>query len=117
MASAKVRAAGDIIGDRVTNIAGEDLGWIDDVVVDIEHGRLAYAVLAFNTQLLGREGKRFAVPWSLLRLSDDGGTFLLDVERDVLERAPGFDEGELPDYADRAWGQAIHGHYGEPTYW
>jgi sporulation protein YlmC with PRC-barrel domain len=112
MPAAKILPAGQIVGDPVTNNAGEALGWIDDIVIDVQRGRIAYAVLAFNTQLLGREGKRFAVPWSLLRLGDDGETFLLDVECEVLARAPGFDEGELPDYADRAWAEAIHGHYG-----
>ena len=109
---AKVLPAGHIVGDRVTNDAGEELGWIDDVVDDVEGGRIAHAVLAFNTRLLGRDGKRFAVPWSLLRLGGDGETFLLDVEREVRAGGPGLDAEELPGYADRASAEAIRGHHG-----
>ncbi len=116
MPKSTVIAASDLMGDRVTNIAGEPLGWIEDVVLDLEHRRVAYAILSFNEQL-GQPGKRFAVPWSLFRLSDDRDTLLLDIERDVLLRAPGYARDEVPDFADRAWGQEIHGHYGEPTYW
>ena len=116
MPKSTVLPVSDLVGDRVSNIAGENLGWVEDIVLDLEHDRVAYAVISFN-EALGRAGKRFAVPWTLFRLSDDRGTLLLDVERQVLERAPGFDRDALPDFADRSWGQEIHGHYGEPTYW
>jgi sporulation protein YlmC with PRC-barrel domain len=116
MPKSTVLAVSDLVGDRVSNIAGENLGWIEDVVLDLDHDRIAFAVLSFDERL-GQPGKRFAVPWTLLRLSDDRDTLLLDVERTVLERAPGYPPDEVPDFADREWGQAIHGHYGEPTYW
>src|SRR5438105_5023977 len=108
--------AREVIGGHLTNIAGEDLGRVEDVVVDVEQNRLAYALLSFGGNLL-HAGKRFAVPWSLLRPGNERGTFVIDIERSVLDAAPGFDPGTPPDFADREWGNAIHGHYGEPTYW
>src|SRR5690606_10517609 len=108
-------AADELTGVDVTNIAGEDLGTLEHVVLDLEHQRIAYAVLTFGG-FLGFGETLFAVPWSLLRRADDGKV-VLDVSKETLEEAPGFDKSDWPDMASREWGQAIHGHYEQPTYW
>jgi sporulation protein YlmC with PRC-barrel domain len=37
-----------INGDKVINMAGEHLGKIEDLIIDLENGRIAYAVLSFG---------------------------------------------------------------------
>ena len=34
--------------DKVINVAGEHLGKIEDLMIDLENGRVAYAVLSFG---------------------------------------------------------------------
>ena len=44
----RVLAAGTLNGDRVTNRANEDLGKIEDLMIDLESGQVAYAVVSFG---------------------------------------------------------------------
>lgn len=105
-----------LIGKSVQNRAGEDLGDIEDLVIDLPEGRVAYAVLSFGG-FLGVGDKFFAVPPDALEWSADDDTLVLNVERSVLEQAPGFDKDNWPDLADRAWGASIYRYYGRNPYW
>jgi sporulation protein YlmC with PRC-barrel domain len=112
----RVLAASTLAGDRVRNPAGEDLGSIDEIMLDLESGRVAYAVLSFGG-FLGIGNKLFAVPWSALRIDQGEHKFILDVEGGTLENAPGFDKDNWPDMSDPAFGAEVHRHYGEVPYW
>jgi sporulation protein YlmC with PRC-barrel domain len=111
-----VLAASKIIGDRVRNAAGEDLGKIEDLMVDLERGRIGYAVLSFGG-FLGMGDKLFAIPWSALTRRHEDETFMLNVDKEVLERAPGFDKNNWPDMTASSWGSEIHSYYGYRPYW
>jgi sporulation protein YlmC with PRC-barrel domain len=112
----RVLSAGSLGGDRVRNNAGEDLGKIEELMIDIHSGRVAYAVLSFGG-FLGMGNKLFAVPWHALSVDLDNHEFVLDVSRETLENAPGFDKSDWPDMADPDWGAQIHRHYGRTPYW
>src|SRR5512133_3088708 len=86
----RVLAASTLAGDQVQNSAGEDLGKVDEIMIDIPAGKVAYAVLSFGG-FLGMGNKLFAVPWSALAIDTGGKQFILVVERNLLERAPGVD--------------------------
>src|SRR5947199_108532 len=51
----------EIYSDRVRNAAGEDLGKIEELVIDVNTGRVAYAVLSFGG-VLKMGNKLFAIP-------------------------------------------------------
>lgn len=89
-------------GDKVRNLAGEDLGKIEDIMLDVGASRIAYAVLSFGG-FLGMGDKFFAIPWEALSLDAENKCFLLDVPKAQLENAPGFDKDNWPDMADRTW--------------
>jgi hypothetical protein len=95
----RVMAADTLAGDAVRNWAGEDLGKIDSIMIDIRFARAAYAVLSFGG-ILGMGNKLFAVPWKALRADEDEKSFILDVDKKMLESAPGFDKDNWPDMAD-----------------
>jgi len=112
----RVLSAGTLAGDRVRNSAGEDLGKIEEIMIDVETGRVAYAVLSYGG-FLGMGNKLFAVPWQALRLDEGEHEFRLDVDKQKLESAPGFDKDNWPDMADPEWGSQIFSHYGYTPYW
>jgi len=112
----RVLSAGFLTGDRVRNAAGEDLGKIEEIVLDVESGTVAYAVLSFGG-FLGMGNKLFAVPWEALQLNQDDHEFILDVDKGTLEQAPGFEKDNWPDMADPTWGTQIFSHYGYKPYW
>ena len=111
-----VLSASSLAGDSVRNSAGEDLGKVDEIMIDIPSGRVAYAVLSFGG-VLGMGNKLFAVPWSSLAVDEDEKCFILDVDRRTLENAPGFDKDNWPDMADANWGAQVFRHYGTTPYW
>ena len=84
-----VLAADTLTGDRVVNRQKEDLGTIEHLMIDMENGRVAYVVPSFGG-FLGMGDKLFAIPWSALTVDTGGGQFILDVDKQLLERAPGF---------------------------
>lgn len=111
-----VLSASTLTGDGIRNPQGEDLGSLHEIMLDVESGRISYAVLSFGG-VLGLGNKLFAIPWSALTLSTAEHKFILDIPRDRLEKAPGFDKSDWPDFADRTWGEKIHSYYGRTPYW
>jgi sporulation protein YlmC with PRC-barrel domain len=107
----RVIASSTLNGTHVRNPAGEDLGRIEEIMMDAPTGRVAYAVLSFGG-FLGIGGKLFAVPWKALALNENDHEFVLNVDRHLLETAPGFDKDNWPDMADPAFTRMIYGHYG-----
>ncbi|HLK64239.1 MAG TPA: PRC-barrel domain-containing protein [Bryobacteraceae bacterium] len=112
----RVLAASTLAGDTVRNAAGEDLGKVNEIMIDIPSGQVAYAVLSFGG-VLGIGNKLFAVPWSSLTVDQDEQCFILDVDKRTLETAPGFDKNNWPDMADETWGAQVYKHYGRSPYW
>lgn len=111
----RVMSASSLVGDDVRNSEGEDLGHIEDIMIDLRGGRIAYAVLSFGG-FLGMGDKLFAVPWHALRLIEEEKVFVLEVDKDTLRNAPGFDKNNWPDMADPNWGSQIYNFYGQRGY-
>ena len=108
-------SADSLSGNDVYNCDGEDLGGIKDIMLDMSNGTIGYAVLSFGA-FLGMGEKLFAVPWNALTLDTENRRFVLDVDKDRLKHAPGFDKGHWPDMADQSWAQEIHAYYGTMPY-
>jgi sporulation protein YlmC with PRC-barrel domain len=111
----RVLPAATLTGDHVRNSAGDDLGKIEEIMIDVPSGRVAYAVLSFGG-FLGIGVKLFAVPWRALTLNESRHEFILNVERRQLETAPGFDRDNWPDMADPSWGAAVDEFYGSDVH-
>ena len=111
-----VLSAGSLSGNSVKNGAGEDLGKIEEIMLDTDHARIAYAVLSFGG-FLGMGDKLFAVPWEALKLDSDDKCFILPVAKERLEQAEGFDKDNWPEFSDPRWGGAIYRHYDIEPYW
>jgi len=108
-------SADSIKGDKVVNRDGEHLGKIEELMIDLQDGRVAYAVLSFGG-FLGMGSKLFAIPWKALTLRVHEHTFLLDIPKDVLKRAEGFDKDHWPT-TNREWLANMYKFYGYQPYW
>ncbi|MBS1189767.1 MAG: hypothetical protein H6R10_1559 [Rhodocyclaceae bacterium] len=91
--------ASKLIGMTVKNAQGETLGKIDDLVVDVNNERIYYAVLA-SGGILGMGGKLFAYPVSLFRPGADKDELALNVDKERLKKAPGFESKNWPDWGN-----------------
>ena len=103
-------SASTIIGDSVRNGAGEDLGNIEDLMINIENGAVEYAVLSFGG-FLGMGDKLFAVPLEAMQVDTEHHRFVLNESRDRLENAPGFDKDNWPNHADPQWQRTVRDYY------
>jgi sporulation protein YlmC with PRC-barrel domain len=112
----RILSADTLTGDTVVNRRNEELGKIEHLMIDIESGRVVYAVLSFGG-FLGMGDKLFAIPWKALTIDLAQKRFVLDVERGRLEQAPGFDKSNWPDMADRTWGEDLYKYYGTMSHW
>ena len=107
----ELMGADTLNGNDVYNQKDEDLGDIKEIMLNMRTGRISYAVLSFGGFMnLGE--KLFAVPWEALRLDTENKRFVLNVDKDRLESAPGFDKDNWPDMADAAWAEDVHSFYG-----
>jgi sporulation protein YlmC with PRC-barrel domain len=79
--------ASTLIGASVKNLQGENLGKIDELVIDLQQARIKTAVVSMGG-LLGIGSKSVAVPWSEVKSSDDGKTVIIAKAKDELENAP-----------------------------
>lgn len=105
-----------LTGDGVVNAAGEDLGKIEAIMLDVASGRVAYAVLSFGG-FLGMGSKLFAIPWSSLKLDSRNSRFVFDVSKEKLQNAEGFDKDDWPSMSDPAWAERVHSYYDRKPYW
>ena len=105
-----------VTGDMVRNKKGEELGKIEELMIDLESGRIAY-VVGSSGGFLGVGDRLHAIPWSALTVNMAKREFIIDVQKEQLERAPGFDGDNWPPMMDREWDEAIHGYYGSKPYW
>ncbi len=111
-----ILSAGTMNGTSIKNTKGEGLGDIKDMMIDLNSGRVAYAVIEFGG-LLGIGSKLFAVPLKALRQDAANKCFVLDADKQSLENASGFDKDHWPDFADRSWQESVHKHYDTSPYW
>jgi sporulation protein YlmC with PRC-barrel domain len=112
----KTMSASTLIGDRVMNAEGEHLGNMKEIMLDVDSGRVAYAVLDFGG-FLGAGDKFFAVPWRAFSVDEANHRLILNVDKETLRSAEGFDKNDWPDTSNPEWGRRIHQHYGYSPYW
>lgn len=97
----RTHRASKIIGMDVVNREGEKVGDVEDIVLD-QKGNVTYAVVSTGG-FLGVGDKLHAVPWRSLQTNTGTDKFLLDVDREKLRKAPGFDQSSFPDVNDPKW--------------
>jgi len=106
----RLMGANTLIGEEVYGNQDEHLGDIKEIMLEMDTGRVAYAVLSFGG-FIGIGEKLFAVPWDALKLDTINKRFLLNADKDRLKDAPGFDKNDWPDMADQTWASGIRSYY------
>ncbi|MCC5867764.1 MAG: PRC-barrel domain-containing protein [Gammaproteobacteria bacterium] len=103
-------SAATITGDDVCNMQDESLGTIQDIMLDIQTGKIRYAVLS-SGGFLGMGDRLFAVPWNAFKQDKQNKRFMLDVDVERLKKAPGFDKDHWPNMADEKWNSTVESYY------
>lgn len=111
MATRTVLSASSLEGDQVKNRQGEDLGKIKEIMIDTETHNVAYYVLSFGG-VMGMGDDLFAVPPEAIRVDTADQCFTLNVDKEQLKKAEGFDKDHWPDMADPKFRSNIYQQYG-----
>ena len=97
-------------GNKVTNYQNEDLGRVEDFMLDTTTGIVDYAVLSFGG-VLGMGDKLFAVPMQALKVDTGSEKFVLNADKETLKNAPGFDKNNWPNTSEPDWHASIDSYY------
>ncbi|SDK75272.1 Sporulation protein YlmC, PRC-barrel domain family [Catalinimonas alkaloidigena] len=109
-------SATSIVGTKVVNNQNENLGDIKDLMIDTNRGRIAYAVLSFGG-FLGMGDKLFAIPWPMIKFDTVDEHVVLDVSKEQLENAPGFDKDNWPNEPQNDFVNRVYSHYGYNSFY
>lgn len=110
-----ILSANTLKGDKIRNHAGEELGHLEEVVLDTDSGHIAYAVLAAGG-FLGLGDKFFAIPWEMVSVDTEKEELTLDLDKERLENAPGFDKDNWPGTSDRSYVDDVYRYYDRQPY-
>ncbi len=103
-------ASDKVEGTEVFGRDGQRIGAVYNFMVDKVTGRVAYAVISFGG-FLGLGERFFPLPWAALTYDPGRGGYVVDVDRDTLDRAPSFARGEDP-FRDPEHRRNVFGFYG-----
>jgi sporulation protein YlmC with PRC-barrel domain len=109
-------SASSLIGNSVVNSLGDYLGSIEDLMIDVAGGRIAYAVVSL-VGIIGLGNRLFAIPWDAFAIDTEEKKYILDIDPDVLQKAPAFDQHLWPNVTDQDWVKRVHSYYGYRPYW
>ena len=105
-----IRLASTLLGADIKNPVGDDLGSIDDLLVDVGVPSGALAIVKFGG-FLGLGTKTYAVPVEALTADPQGDHFVMAVPVDVIKEAPVFDPERMTDYNEEPTVRAVRDHY------
>ena len=118
-----VAATCDKISDMdVLDARGEKLGSISDIMIDLESGRVLYAVMSFGSFF---NKKMFAIPWQAFSIANRDNYYeegrknnlILNVPRERFDESEGFDKDNWPRQPDRTWLSKTYSRYGYKGWW
>jgi sporulation protein YlmC with PRC-barrel domain len=83
----------EIIGKRVENTKQEELGKIEELIIDIDESRVAYCLLS-SSGISDLRGNLFAFSYQSLNLSHEDDVFILDIDKEEMREAGDFDKDD-----------------------
>ncbi len=89
---AALHDSGDIIGTRIKNAEGKDIGEIDRLLIDPQSGKVSHVVVGLGG-FLGVGEKKVVVPWSDLKMgaAQNGKKATITMDQAKLESAPRYE--------------------------
>ena len=86
---ATLLAISEIKGARVINFQNQDVGEVDELLIEPDTGQMRFAVVSVGG-FLGLGSTRVAVPWQALQITGENGRvrYVLDATKERLEKAP-----------------------------
>lgn len=105
----------ELNGMDIHNMQGEEIGEVEDLVIDATSGKVRYAAVSYGG-ILGIGDKMFAVPFEAFKFlpekdDRDNTLLVLNVSKQQLEGAQGFDQDHWPNFADKSFTDELDRRY------
>jgi len=110
-----VQKSSEVLGRPIT-INNENIGKVEDLVVDVNTGRVVYGVGSFTT-VKDSSGKLYAYPWPAGTYSTTTRTYDLDMDTARLQGAPSFTTTTYPNFTDDEFVTRTYKTYNQTPYW
>lgn len=103
-------ASDKVEGTNVYNLDGDKLGRIQNFMVNKNSGQVEYAVMSFGG-ILGIGADHFPLPWKKLEYVVARQGYVVDIDKEMLDKAPKYEGKDLPVY-DPSYGTLVNSYYG-----
>lgn len=108
-------AASRVRGTSVYNLIDEELGTVEDIMIDKVTGRAIYAVMSFGG-FLGIGESLHPIPWATLKYSEEKGGYVIDLDKNKLTGAPSHTYDPNYEWTPE-YGRRVDRYYDVPSYW
>ncbi|HEX7008477.1 MAG TPA: PRC-barrel domain-containing protein, partial [Phycisphaeraceae bacterium] len=97
---------------EVRDSQGQVVGTLQEVAFDVDHGQVAYGVIALS------EGNELRLaPCKAFQLDPSGEFATLSISQDQLQQMQAFDDANWQQLSDPQFAQQIHQQFGLQPYW
>ncbi len=94
----------------VQNEQGKRIGQVEDIVLERDADKVAYVVVSVDPGWLKGE-KLYAIPWESANVEPGWNTVRFSVSPEQVNRSPGFNENNWPEFGDRGWRKKTNAAY------
>jgi len=109
-----------VLDQKVRTTADENLGEVEELVVDPKNARIAFLVVSTGG-FLGMGEKMHAIPWEAARAKartdKDNDELIVNVTKDRLTKAPEFKKDDWVRLNDPTYMNEVYTYYGSRPYW
>jgi sporulation protein YlmC with PRC-barrel domain len=105
-----------MFGENIQNPQGEHLGKLDNAMVDVNQGKMAYGIVGLRHGFLGMNKDFAAVPWTALNWTSRPGVAMLNVDRETLASIA-FNRDNYPDLANPQYSRQMFDRFHVTPYW
>jgi len=110
-----VHKTSDLMSRNVKSVSDEDMGKVDNVMLNLPSGRVAFLVLSPASSLaLGNN--LYALPPNAFSINKDGKSLTSDISKEKLAAAPHFEKNNWTQVSDPAWAAQVYQYYGKEAY-
>jgi len=111
-----VHRATELTGMMVKTSANENLGKLDNVIIDLAGGRIPFVILSTGGSF-GANQFLYPVPPNAFTAGTDQKTLTTGLDREKLQGAPRIQNNNLRQLSDPAFAASVYQYYGKQPYW
>lgn len=108
--------ASRVIGSPVYNTEGENIGKVEDVMLDKTTDNIMFGVVGFGG-FLGIGEKYHPIPWASLDYQKEKGGYVVPFTKEQLKQAPAHSLQELTENDGYGFRDAAYDYYQVERYW